>query len=282
MIKTLLALVLTIGSAKAFLPLTVQNSNGNTVQNFTRKITLDGNGLSLSAVNGNVSISSLAGASYTGVSFNGDFAQIFPSNGFLARTASGSYSVRKLSYDNGVVITNNGGLAGSPFITFNQSLYQSSNGNLTTLAGKAAPSGSLVGTTDTQTLTNKTINGSTLLSTITSNGKFAFQKTAYFDEVRSQNSTAATTVNWTVGNKQKIVLRNSPTIKFTDPTGPMNGIIEIVQDNGGSHTITWNADILFPSASGDFAPNTTNGSINAVSCFYDGVRYLCQGGAAFE
>lgn len=66
--------------------------------------------------------------------------------------------------DNGIAfnVTSLSGNGGSLRATLDTSLFQAANGNLTTWSNKSVPSGVVVGTTDTQTLTNKTLQAATL------------------------------------------------------------------------------------------------------------------------
>lgn len=127
----------------------------------------------------------------------------------------------------------------------------------------------IVKTTATQTLTNKTLTSPTVAGE------------AYFDgEVDNGNSSTADTIDWTAGNKQKITLTGNCTFTFTDPSGPCNLILKLIQDGTGSRTVTWPATVKWPEGT---APtlSTAASSVDIVSFYWDGTNYYGQASLAF-
>lgn len=117
---------------------------------------------------------------------------------------------------------------------------------------------------------------------ILSDGTVRFAETAYFDaEVDNGNSGTSDNIDWTVGNKQKSTLTGNVTFTFTEPNGPCNLILKLVQDGTGSRTVTWPADVLWP---GGTAPTltTTASAVDIVSFYYDGTDFYGQAGLDFS
>ncbi|MGE0289695.1 MAG: hypothetical protein AB7I42_25605, partial [Bradyrhizobium sp.] len=81
------------------------------------------------------------------------------STGLVARTGTGTCAVRTLGVGTGMTISNATGVSGDPSIALSS--------NLQSWSGKTAPSGTVVGTTDSQTLTNKTLTAPVLSGTVT-------------------------------------------------------------------------------------------------------------------
>jgi len=89
----------------------------------------------------------------------------------------------------------------------------------------------------------------------------------------SKNTTFA--LNWNNGQKQKVTLNGNTTMTFTNPLGPCNLLLKIIQDATGSRTITsWNVGnaVKWP---GGTAPtlSTTGSAIDLVSFYFDGTNY---------
>jgi hypothetical protein len=102
-----------------------------------------------------------------------------------------------------------------------------------------APSGALVGTTDSQTLTNKTVEAGTF-----TNG--------YTEETYTANSSTAITIDLANGSLQIITLTGSPTI--TMPTAVAGKSFTMLLKTGsGSYAVTWST-VKWPS---DTAPTVT-------------------------
>jgi hypothetical protein len=97
--------------------------------------------------------------------------------------------------------------------------------NLTTWAGTTAPSGTVVGTTDTQTLTNKTLTNPTV--------------TNYVETPFTANSSTAITIALTNGTVQIITLTGNATITMPTATSGKSFIMFLKQDGTGSRTVTW-------------------------------------------
>jgi len=97
--------------------------------------------------------------------------------------------------------------------------------NLTTWAGTTAPSGTVVGTTDTQALTNKTLTNPTV--------------TNYVETPYSANSSTAITLALTNGTVQIITLTGNATITMPTATSGKSFIMFLKQDGTGSRTVTW-------------------------------------------
>jgi hypothetical protein len=100
----------------------------------------------------------------------------------------------------------------------------------------------VVGTTATQTLTNKTIEAGTF-----TNG--------YTEEVATANTGAAYTIDLTGGSVQVLTLTASCTFTFPTATAGRGFILLLKQDATGSRTATWPAAVKWPSGT---APTITS------------------------
>jgi hypothetical protein len=109
----------------------------------------------------------------------------------------------------------------------------------------------------------------TLTTAIKTAGTVGF--TSEFD---NGNSGSSYTINFNNGQKQRITLTAAPcTLSFTAPTvGVGNFLLKIIQDGGGSKTITWPATVKWPNGT---APtlSTAAGAVDIVSLYYDGTNY---------
>lgn len=92
-------------------------------------------------------------------------------------------------------------------------------------------------------------------------------------EIDNPSSTTSAQIDWTSGQKQRLLLDNNPTITFVAPPGPCNLTLKVVQDATGNRTVTWPANVRWPNGQ---AANLTNAgdAIDLVSFYYDGSNYF--------
>jgi hypothetical protein len=126
--------------------------------------------------------------------------------------------------------------------------------NLTTWAGTTAPSGTVVGTTDTQTLTNKTLTNPTV--------------TNYVETPFTANSSTAITIDLANGTVQIITLTGNATITMPTATSGKSFIMFLKQDGTGSRTVTWST-VKWPGG--------TNPTITATASRQDIYSFFADG-----
>lgn len=135
---------------------------------------------------------------------------------------------------------------------------QAYDADLTTWAGKTAPTGTVVGTSDTQTLTAKTIEAGTF-----TNG--------YTEETYSANSSTAITLSLTNGSMQFITLTGSPTITMPAASAGKSFTLILYTGTGG-YTVSWSTVAW---AGGTTPTITTTASKKDILNFYsDGTQWF--------
>lgn len=139
---------------------------------------------------------------------------------------------------------------------------QAWDADLDTWAGKTAPSGTVVGTSDSQTLTSKTLTNPTV--------------TNYTETVYAPSAGTAFTVDLTNGSLQNFTTSNNVTITLPAPAAGKSVLIAI--SYGGTHTVTWavtgGSSIRWAGGS---APTAT--SVNAKR---DKYSFVCIDGTSWE
>lgn len=107
---------------------------------------------------------------------------------------------------------------------------------------KTAPTGDIVGTTDTQVLTNKTIEAGTF-----TNG--------YTEETVTANTSTAYTINLTNGTVQILTLTGNCTYTFPAAAAGKSFLLVQKQDATGNRTVTWDSSVKWPA---NTAPTITS------------------------
>ncbi len=165
---------------------------------------------------------------------------------------------------------------------------QAWDADLDTWEGKTAQSGTVVGTTDTQTLTNKTLTSPTM-SDPTDSGTTttpkqqgaasAAQFSQFVGEYDNGNSGASKTIDWSKGDRQIVTMSAACTFTFSNAVKGQTLTLRLVENGTGGYSPT------FPTlkwAGGTVGtPTTTANAINLYIFYYDGTNYLAQLAAGF-
>jgi hypothetical protein len=148
------------------------------------------------------------------------------------------------------------------------SVYQPLDSDLTAFAAKTAPTGAVVGTTDSQTLSNKTINSPTITGAIYANGS-----------VRSNIvAVSAMDIDCSTGNYFTKGISSSSTFSFSNvPSGQAYSFIVEVTHTGG--TITWPTSVKWAT---NTAPTLTTGKTHLFIFVTDDAGARWRGAALVD
>ena len=103
-------------------------------------------------------------------------------------------------------------------------------------------------------------------------GSLKSNKGIYYDE----EVTATSSINWQNGNKQSLTLTADTTLTFTDPAGPCNLVLKIVQDSTGGWNVTFPSNVKFENGVTVDLSSDPGNSVRIVSLYFDGTDYYAQ------
>jgi hypothetical protein len=126
---------------------------------------------------------------------------------------------------------------------------------------KTTPAGDVVGTTDTQTLTNKTVE----------NGTFT---NGYTEETVTANTGTAYTIDLANGSVQYLTLTGNVTYTFPTPVAGRSFILVQRQDATGGRTVTWPSTVDWPGAVAPTLTSTAQRVDKFVFTAIDGSNWL--------
>ena len=96
-------------------------------------------------------------------------------------------------------------------------------------------------------------------------------------QIHQDITSGGIAVNWNGGNKQSIdVTGTGYTLTMTNPAGPCNLILKVIQGDGSDTITTWAASSGSVYWSGGAIPtlSTGNGEIDIISFYFDGTNYF--------
>lgn len=161
---------------------------------------------------------------------NGGTGQTTYTNGqlLIGNTSTSGLTKATLTGGTGINVTNGTGtitIDNSAPMTYPAAGIPVSLGSSWTTS-KTSPSGAIVGTTDSQTLTNKTVEAPTI-----TNG--------YTEEVATANTGTAYTIDLANGSVQALTLTGNATFTFPTVTAGRSFLLVLRQDATGGRTVTW-------------------------------------------
>lgn len=122
----------------------------------------------------------------------------------------------------------------------------------------------------------------TLTEDLDVSGNVTFNKTVSFAQLDKGSVSGALTIDWTTGNKQKIVLSGDSTVTFTPPEGATNLMLIVYQDATGGHDITWGTSEIKWPAGLEPVLSSAGSSIDVITFYFDGTNFLGMGALDFK
>lgn len=142
--------------------------------------------------------------------------------------------------------------------------------DLTVWAGKTAPSGNVVGTTDTQTLTNKTLTSPTIDTATVNAATFT---NGYTEESVTANTSTAYTIDLANGTVQILTLTGNCIYTFPSPAAGKSFTLFQKQDATGGRTVTWASSVKWPASTAPTITSTAS-KMDVFSFVSDGTYWI--------
>lgn len=185
--------------------------------------------------------------------------------GFTVSTGGATITAGGLTVTAGGITVSAGGVT----VTGNSTI----TGTLGGLTGLTVASGGATITAGGLTITAGGLTVTAGGATITAGNLTLVAGQAAGTRYNAGDSSTAQTINWNNGNMQRSKLTGNCTFTFSNPVTGGSYYLELLQDAGGSKTVTWPSTVKWE---GGTAPTlTTTGSRKDVVIFtYNGTNYL--------